>query len=386
MPISKKVFIISASLLAVILLFWGIYFLSFRDPNKQEVGSLKEKSEKSAGLLSSLSEDKNTAKITVLTDERVLAPVLSADDTIVKYYSKETGKTYQVGIDGKNKSVISDKELPGLKDAFWSPDKTKVISKFSEPDGSSKFFLYDYQKGSGVPLKSNIDSIVWKSNDQIFYKFYSSSSRERSLNIANPDGTEWNKIVDTDIKDVAIAPIPQSGLVSFWNKPNANEKTRFLSVSIVGENSKTIFQEKFGADYLWNRDGTSALVSHTDDTDKSKMRLAVINSQGGEYKNLEIPTLVSKSAWAVDNQTVFYALPGSIPDNSVMPNDYMAEKFTTADTFWKVNTRTGEKTRLVELDKIPGRLDAANLFLNTDENKLFFVNKLDGKLYRIDLY
>lgn len=385
MSIAKKVFIISTSLLAVILLFWGIYSLSFKKTGNQAAESAADKPGGASGLVSSLLENKHAAKITALTDERVLAPVLSADDTIVKYYSEDSGKTYQIGIDGKNKSVISDKELPSLKDAFWSPDKTRVISKFSEPDGSSKFFLYDYRKSSGVPLKSNIDSIVWKNNDQIFYKFYNSSSRERSLNIANPDGTEWNKIVDIDIKDIAIAPIPQSGLVSFWNKPNAYDKTRFLSVSIVGENSRTLFQEKFGVDYLWNRNGTSALVSHTDDTDKSKIRLAVINSQGGEYKNLEIPTLISKSVWAIDNQTVFYALPGSIPDNSVMPNDYMSGKFTTADTFWKVNTKTGEKTRLVELDKIPGRLDAASLFLNTDENKLFFVNKIDGKLYKIDL-
>ncbi|OGI15598.1 MAG: hypothetical protein A2Z52_01205 [Candidatus Moranbacteria bacterium RBG_19FT_COMBO_42_6] len=385
MPIAKKVFFISASFLIVILLLWGVYYFSFRVPEKQGSNSSKETTEEDAGFIPSLSTMKDASKIVLVSDDRVLDPVLSAEDTIVKYYLKENGKTYQIGIDGKNRGNISDKELLGIKDVFWSPDKTKVISKFSNPDGSSSFFLYNYRDGSSVPLKSNIDSIVWKSNDQIFYKYFNSSSGERSLNVSNPDGTGWNKVVDINLKDIVIAPIPQTGLVSFWDKPNAYEKTSFTSVSIIGENSKTLFQEKFGADYLWNRDGSKALLSHTDDTDKSKIRLAVINSQGGEYRSLEIPTLVAKCVWSVDNQTVFYALPGSVPDNSIMPNDYMAEKFTTADTFWKVNTKTGEKARIVELDKISGRFDAINLFLNADENKLFFVNRIDGKLYRIDL-
>jgi len=385
MSTAKKVFLISASLLTVILLLWGVYFLSFRNSGGKTNSSLAETPKEAASLPSSSLGDKPAAQITAVSDDQVLAPVLSANDAIIKYYSKESGKTYQIGIDGKNKSVISGKELPGLKDVLWSPDKTRAISKFSESDGSSKFFLYDYQKGSGVPLKSNIDSIAWKNNDQIFYKYYDPSSKERSLNVSSPDGTNWNKIAAISLKDVVIATIPQTSLVSFWNKPNAYEKTSFVSVSIVGENSKTLFQEKFGADYLWNDDGTRVLMSHTDDADKSKIHLAVINSQGGEYKNLEIPTLAAKCAWSVDNQTVYYVLPGSIPDNSVMPDDYMAGKFTTADTFWKVNTKTGEKTRLVELDKIPGRFDAVSLFLNTDENKLFFVNKIDGKLYRVDL-
>jgi hypothetical protein len=68
-----------------------------------------------------------------------------------------------------------------------------------------------------------------------------------------------------------------------------------------------------------------------------------------------------------------------------MPNDYYSNKFQTADTFWKVNVLTGEKTRLIDLNKISAKIDAKNIFLNPDESLLFFVNRIDGKLYQISL-
>lgn len=205
------------------------------------------------------------------------------------------------------------------------------------------------------------------------------------MNIANPDGTGWEKITELNYKDIIIAPVPQSGLVSFWTNPDANSETVLQSVSIVGQSSKILFTGKFGVDYLWNNNGTKALLSHSDAKGGTKIRLAVINDQGGEYKNLEMPTFVTKCVWTRDNKTVYCALPGSIPESAILPNDYYVGKFNTTDTFWKVNTQTGEKERIVALDKIQGSFDASTLFLNYDESILFFVNKSDGKLYRADL-
>lgn len=386
MLLPKKIFFISSLLLSILLLLWGVYFFSFKKPGQSiQKNQPVAKTAPQAEATSSSDNSAGNSKITAISEEPVLSPVLSGDDTIVKYYSAENGKTYQVGVDGKNKGTISTKELPGLSLVFWSPDKTKVITKFSQAGSAVRFYFYDYSSGQGVPLKNNIDSIAWESDSKIFYKYYNPSTKERSLNISNPDGTEWRKILDLDLRDVRIERVPQTSLVSFWTVPDAYTKTILRSTSLVGTDDKTLFQEKFGADYKWNGAGTKILLSHTDDADKSKIRLAMINNQGGEYKNLEIPTLVAKCAWSVDNQTVYYALPGSIPDNSVMPNDYTAKKFTTADTFWKVDTATGEKNRLVELNKIPGKLDAIDLFLNSDESLLFFTNRVDGKLYKINL-
>ena len=115
------------------------------------------------------------------------------------------------------------------------------------------------------------------------------------------------------------------------------------------------------------------------------MELGVMNANGGEYKSLGIPTFITKCVWAADEKTIYYALPGGIPDNSVLPNDYKGNKFQTTDTFWKINIKTGEKTRLIETKDITEQYDASQIFINKSESLLFFVNKLNGKLYKVSL-
>jgi hypothetical protein len=174
-------------------------------------------------------------------------------------------------------------------------------------------------------------------------------------------------------------------LVSFWNSPDASAETDFESSSVLGGGNTPIFKGYFGADFLWNASGNAVLVSHTDQKNGSQIQLAIMNDHGGELKNLGVATFVSKSVWSKDNKTAYFALPGSLPSNATMPNDYLANKFNTDDSFWKINTITGEKTRIIDAAKLSGGLDATNLFLNADESMLFFTNKIDGKLYRISL-
>jgi hypothetical protein len=381
---SKKTFFISSLLLALTLLLWGVYYLSFKKPADKTAEIQKKSGDEIKSEVPPLQET-NAPKIFSISQEQVLSPTFLNDTHVIRYYAKKDGKAYQIDPDGNGKKVLSNKELPGFIGAFWSPDKTKVLTKFSKGNGQFQFFYYNYDISKGVPLKSNIDFAAWQNNSKIFYKYFDPASQKRSLNLSNPDGTNWEKIADTDLRNIILSAVPQSGLVSFWPIPDAYLETSLQTASVVGQASRVLFTGKFGADYLWNNDGTKVLLSHSDAQGGTKIRLAVINGQGGEYKNLDIPTLVSKSVWSKDNKTVFYALPGSIPENAILPNDYTAGKFNTADTFWKVNTETGEKERIVPLDKIADKLDATNLFFNYDESMLFFVNRINGKLYRIDL-
>jgi hypothetical protein len=327
----------------------------------------------------------STAPIAAISDEPVLAPTLSKDTAAIKYYAKNSGRVYQIDFDGNGKRTFSDKELLGLSDVLWSPDKNKVITKFTSA-GKTKFYYYDYVELKSIPLKDNVDEIAWQnSGNRIFYKYYEATTKKRTLNISDPDGTNWIKLADIDFRNISIAQIPQSSLVSFWNKPDAFFETIFKSVPLVSGEEKTILKGVFGADYLWNNNGGFALVSHSNIKGGTKIQLSIINSNGGEFRNLDLPTLVSKCVWLKDNKNAYCAMPGKVPPSAIMPNDYNQESFRTADTFWKINTTTGEKNRIIELDKITAEYDATNLFLNNDESVLFFTNRIDGKLYRITL-
>ncbi len=378
MIISKKIFITSTLLLAVVFLFWGIYLFSFKKPAEMPRATVADQPAPSASL-----PEKNKS-IRAVSDEAVVGATLAPDENSLKYYAKKTGQTYKVDLDGQNKTLVSSRETPGLVEVFWSPDKTRAISRYFQ-EGKDRFAYFNYSENKGAVLKDNLDTVAWQTNGKIFYKYYSSTDNKRSLNIANPDGTDWKKIADIPHRNVVIAPIPRTGLVSFWNAPDAFAETIFSSAPVIGGEGKTLVSGKFGADYLWSSDGSKILVSHSAERGGTKMQLAVTNDRGGEYRNLEMPTLVSKCAWSRDNKNIFCALPGSIPDTAVLPNDYLAGKFQTVDTFWKINTLTGEKERIIELNKIEESFDVLSIFLNNDESFLFFTSRADGKLYRIDL-
>lgn len=383
MSLSKKIFLSSSIALGVVLLLWGVYILSF-----QKTPVLSDKTANPISSDSDIAPDitsKTSAQISALTDEAVISPTLSITGDAIRYYSKATGKAFELDILSNTKKLISAKELVNLSGIAWSIDKSRVISSFPINSLSSKFFSYDYAQDKGVQLKDNLDSVVWQNSNKIIYKYFDPKTKERTLNIADPDGSNWKKIVDLTMKDINIAAIPKTGLISFWNKADSFNKTLLQSVPVFGGELKTIASEKLGADYLWSDDGNMLLESSVETAGGSKLQLGVMNSFGGEYKTLGIPTLISKCTWSKGNKNIYYALPSSIPDGTTLPNDYNAGKFTTNDTFWMVNTTTGEKTRLVDLEKITQAYDATNLFLSPDESMLFFVNKVDGKLYRITL-
>lgn len=374
MTLSKKIFIGSSSLLLIVLVFWGIYNLSFK---------------KSAPPISNSSapapvKEIPKNQISAISDEAVMSPALSQKEDSIIYYSKNSGKIYEVAFDGSNKNAFSTQEVPGISNVSWSPDKTRVITSFVNGNNIT-FFYYNHTENKGTPIKPNVDNIAWQNNNKILYKYYDPKTKERTLNFSDPNGSNWQKISDIEFRNINILSIPKTSLVSYWNAPDAFSETKLESIPLLGGEKKTLFSGKFGADYLWNNGGTSLLVSHSDSNGGKKMQLAIINDRGGEYKNLDLPTLVSKCTWSKDDITAFCALPSNIPDNSILPNDYNSHRFFTADTFWKINTQTGEKERIVNLDKIPQEYDSQNLFLNPDESSLFFVNRVDGKLYRIQL-
>lgn len=377
----KKVFIISGILLGVTLFILVAYNFAF----KKSIDNSQTKPKEQTTMPTQPIVEKKNEKITLVSNEPVLGGVADKKTEKILYYSALNGSIWQMDSDGTNTEQITSSKLTGLVNVAWSPDKTKVLTTFSK-DGKLTFFSYDNLKKAGVQLKDGLDNTVWDSfGAKIFYKYYDSTNKKRSLNIANPDGSNWLTLVDNlPYRDLSIAVVPLTSMVSFWNFPNVAEESSLQIVSTAGGEAKSVLNGKLGADYQWSPDGKQALVSSLISKENRVITLGLVDLLG-DYRDLGIPTLVSKCSWSVDNKTIFCALPGGIPAGSNMPNDYQEKKFTTQDTFWKINITTGNKERVVELADIKESYDASNLFLSPTENSLFFTNRRDGKLYRIAL-
>src|SRR6185369_12833809 len=244
----------------------------------------------------------------------------------------------------------------------------------------------DIAKKTIAPLKPEISRLSWDNlGEKIYYQYTDPATGMRTLNISNPDGSDWKKLADLGNKEVFIASVPESSMISFWNKPLAADASLIEMVSSTGEFRKTLFSVKFGADFLWSPNGQAALFSAGDEKNSHSPLLYEVQAKDGQVKSLGVPTFVSKTVWSKDGKTVYYALPGALPENAIVPDDYFSKPLYTKDTFWKMDTETGKKTRLIDLAESSQNLDSTSLFLSPNEDALFFTDRQTQKLHRIDL-
>jgi hypothetical protein len=379
----KKIFIISASALVIILLFLGIYNFAFVKNNQS---SQSKSTSSQTATKNNASTQTQTPAITAVSQGPVLGVFADAKNKRILYFSATDGTSWQIGDDGKNPVQISSSASKNIAGAQWSPMANMVITR-SNDSGNNTFFLYNYATKASTQLKAGIDTLAWDGlGTKIIYKYFDKATKERSLDISNPDGSNWQPLVhNLAIMNVSIAEIPLSSMISYWNTPTSKEATQFNIVGVTGGTNKTIFSGKLGADYLWSPDGSYALVSSLADDGSNKMTLGVIDAYGANYKNLGVSTLASKCVWSQDSKNVYCAIPGDLPAGTIMPDDYMNRTVLTADTFSKINIQTRKSAPFLQAQDIKDDYDASKPVLSSSENSLFFINRKDGKLYMISL-
>jgi len=376
----KKVFYFSVGLLLLVLIFLAAYNFAFKNNINDPVADADKKN---AAEDAAAREAQPATNIANPINENILGAAASPDGSLY-YYSLDEQTLKKATLEGKDKSILLS-NLPGKPlRIIWSPKRDRALLWLKQGGGRTLWHFADLATKTLIPLKPEVSRLVWNNlGDKVIYQHTDPASGERTLNMANPDGSGWTKLTALS-HDSFIAPLPKSTSISFWNKPNALEKTSFETVGLSGENRRPLLSEKFGADYLWSPDGEKVLVSISENRGGGDMLLNLMNANGGEFQNLSIPTLVSKAAWSKDSETVYYALPGALPDNAMLPNDYFDKPLYTKDTFWKMDTATGKKTRLTDLKEVTQNFDSSGLFLSPAEDALFFTDRVTQRLYRID--
>lgn len=379
----KKVFWVSLGFFLLTLVFLGVYQFAFRhnvnnpvaDPEKRAAATTKE-------VVDEATAAKNLA-FEAFLNEPILFP--SAELTGVYYYSSRDKALKRTDYTRQETITLMTVASGEVRRLLWSPIYIGALA-LVEADGQSLWYHFDLRNGTRTPLRPDMSRLAWNSlGDSIYYQHTDPATDERSVNMANFDGNNWKRLSTVGTADYFLAAIPQSSRLSFWTRPNGLETSTLESVSITGEGRVVISTGKFGGDYLWSPDGHSLLIGSVDIQGGHSPIIGLTDGQGGNYRDLRIPTLVNKVVWSRDNQTLYFAQPGAFESGIILPNDYYAKPVFTKDTFWKMNTKTGKRERLVPLNEMNQAFDATSLFLSYDETSLFFIDRESSKLYRITL-
>ncbi len=377
----KKIFIISLVLLLISLISWGTYVMIMKSklPNTNNTSSddKKPSSKKETHF-----DTNSKPALFNISEIDVVAAGMSLDGNLIRYVTND-GKAMLMTTRGTNQKELFNTEFNHIKNAFWSPNNNDLIL-YSSSDGLA---TYSTEEKKVFKLKSTIDNAIWSNiNNKILYKHFNSETKKRSINISKESGANWREIVSIPFRHISFVQIPNSSDVAFWKTGDSFYQSKLQRINIISPNKPTLIHEGlYGADYLYNPNGDTILVGSVRTKGGSDITIGIMNNRGGEYENLKIPTLISKTVWSRDGKTIYYAQPTNIPPDSIMPNDYRNEKFKTRDTFWKIDTETGKKSRLIDLKDLTEKIDATNLFLSKNEESLFFINKVNSLLYRLKL-
>lgn len=384
----KKVFAFSLSALVFVSIFFVAYNISFRSPvEKDSVAVIEDEDFKIKN------KNEESEKIFSIGDEKMFFSQIDQKNEKLIYFS-EKGELFSISFLGTLKKNSNRSAITTIKEFDWSPERDKAIVLLEDESKKNKYVLYEYENGEIKEYEQTMDYVVWAGSDsRIVYKKYNQTDGTRSLMIAQADGKNERKIADIPWKMISIASVKNKNSIFFWNLPMANEKTQLKKASVIGISGSGVNEaeiigketERYGADYLWSNNGNRILISSVSDANGSGMRLGISNEYGEKYKDLNTPTLVSKCVWSKDDSFIFCAVPTAIESGVVMPNDYRTGKIYTKDAFWKINTQTGERSRLVELNEMKEDYDADKLFLSPAEDALFFTNRMNNRLYRINL-
>jgi hypothetical protein len=380
----KRFFYISLFLLILTLIILVAYNVAFKsNPSSPKASGDTPKEALESALKESSEEPVLSGKIEQLLTEEVMGASIGTNGNLY-YYSISDKELKTASFEGKDKKTLLS-NLPGVPErVLWSPKKDQCVIGLRQ--GSSlRFHHLDITTKTLTPLKPQISRVAWSGGGESIFYQYKTPSGEYTLDRSNPDGTNFQTIAPLGKIEHFIEVIPQSNRVSFWTRPTGLETTIFESVNDLGQDRKILLENRYGADYLWAPNGKKVVFSSVVSRASADISLGLMNENGGEIISLAIPTLISKAVWAKDTKTLYYALPGDISQGSVLPNDYYQNPIFTKDTFWKIDTETGQKSRLLELEESLGALDSSNLFLSPKEDYLFFTDRKTNRLYRIEL-
>lgn len=316
-----------------------------------------------------------TKKITVNN-----LPTQSMYETIpsIRYVERATGHIYKMFLDEKKPETISNSTIPGVHEAFFDNNGKTVIYRYLDSDKTINTFLATLGEANGEFLAQNVSDVS-----------------------ISKDGTKYFYLVDTSDGSTGMIRLfgGSGGAVSLnspfteWLSQWAGSQKIFLTTKAAFGVSGSIFSldpaKKALTKVFGGVEGLTTLVNDVGinilygESSINGPKLYVFDPTTNTTKSLEMYGLPEKCVWSSDNINVYCAVPNTIEGNQY-PDVWYQGLVSFNDYFVKINTKTGSKTTIANSQEETS-VDATNLFLDDNENNLFFINKKDYTLWLLNL-
>lgn len=314
-------------------------------------------------------------KTTLLTPEKETTEAAPS----VRYVEKKNGHIYKMFLDTKSKEKISNSTIPGIHEAFFDKTGNSVIYRYLSSDNVISSFMATIGAPKGEFLPQNISDLSTSTNkDKFFY-----------LTKNNEGSTGTISFFDLLKRRDPVFGSPYTEWLSQWDnnqniylttKASGFAEGNIFKLNATNKTLTKVFGNILGLTTLVSPDGTFVLYS-TSSTKGPLLGVFDINKH--TTRDLGLVGLPEKCVWEAKSVNIYCSLPNALTGGQY-PDVWYQGIISFDDYFIKINTITGDKTTIANsLNETP--VDAISLFLDKNENNLFFINKKDSTFWSLNI-
>lgn len=298
----------------------------------------------------------------------------------LRYVERVTGHVHQMYLDTKATSKISNSTIPGAHEVLINDTaKTFIYRYVSDSDNKTiTSFIATLGKTKGEFLPSDVIDISLSPDKENFFYLTKNSNGVMGF-IKSFEETKTSSVFDSPFTEW-ISQWVNSEKIYLTTKPSWNVNGDLFSLNTGNGTLTKVFGGIKGLTTLANENGSNVLYGISLETGP---KLWLFNVKDHSTKSLNSFGLPEKCIWSSDNINIYCAIPNTIAGVQY-PDSWYQGLVSFDDYFVKINTETTQRSTLANSKgEIP--IDATHLFLDDEENTLFFINKKDSTLWSLDI-
>lgn len=302
-------------------------------------------------------------------------------DIEIRFIERQSGNVFAFRAHDRVLTRLSNRTLPGIQDAVWTPDGTVAFSRYlvRGADGVERIDTYALRAdgGEGYFLEQGLEKVSVRASSTVLSLLPGPSGSTGTL--ANADGTGARTLFSSALSRLRVA---FSGVdaVAHTKPSSALDGYAFLVDGATGAFTRILGPFR-GLSVLPNAEGTAVLLSSVAG---GRVSLSAYDLASRTATALPLGTLAEKCAWAAGGRAVYCGVPTTITGNQ--PDDWYQGASSFTDRIWRIDLDTRLATLVVDPSEVGDvAIDAVALTIDSESDMLVFTNKRDGTLWAYDL-
>jgi hypothetical protein len=311
---------------------------------------------------------------------------------VIKYTEQTTGNVYQIEIKNTEEKTISSSTIPAVHDSIFTNNGNSVVMRYLQNSNTIESFVKNLPKeilggdtvenlqNPGYFMPENISDL--SASPDGFQLFYLLNTQNGSTGIISTmDGINKHQVFNSPFTEW-LTQWPNDRMITLTTKASAELPSYMYAIDPNKQDFSRILGGVNGMTTLTSPNGRLVLYNTND------LSLYLYDIETKNAKKLNIKTLPEKCVWSNTSDSLYCAVPKSIPRGEY-PDSWYQGEVSFSDTFWYVDIYGTNATMVFDpSDELKGEANSIDAIkLNTDANQeyLIFINKKDSSLWLFNL-